>query len=59
VVGRTLDGEVERDLHPMPATGFHEMPEVLQRSDVGVDGFVPAVLAPDGVGAAGVGGADD
>ena len=35
---------------------LHEVPEVLQRPQFRVDGFVPALLAPDGVGAAGVAG---
>ncbi|MNY21662.1 hypothetical protein D3C86_1552240 [compost metagenome] len=52
VVGRALDGEVQRDLHSLPARGVHQPQEILQRSQLGFDGIVPAAVRSDGVGAA-------
>ena len=54
VVRGTLNREVQRHLHPVLLARLQEMPEVLQRTELRVDGFVAALFAPDGVGTAGV-----
>ena len=56
MVGGTLDREVQSHLHPVLLDRLAEVPEVLQRAEFGVDRLVAALLAADGVGAAGVAG---
>jgi hypothetical protein len=58
VVGRAVDREVERDVHPVRRGGGHERVEVLHRAEVGVDRLVaPDVVVADRVRGAGVAGA--
>ena len=54
VVGRGVDGEVERDLQPVLARRRHQPGEVLERAELGMDGVVAALGRADGVGAAGI-----
>ena len=50
VVGRGLQGDVERDLEAVaPGLGDEEV-EVLERAEVGVDRVVAAVGRADGIG---------
>src|SRR5579862_8460217 len=54
VVGRALDGEVERDLDPMPFRLGDEPAELLLRAERWVDRVVAAPLGADRPGAADV-----
>src|SRR5438045_2961377 len=54
VIGRHLDGEVERKLEPVFAGRVLEMPEVVKRPKLWRDGIVPARRAADGVRATGI-----
>ena len=54
MVGRALDGEIERDLEAMLAGSRHQPAEVLRRAQRGMDRIVAAVAGADGVGAAGI-----
>ena len=56
VVGRALDGKVERDLDAHGAGRRDEMVEVGQRAEQRIDGGVPSVAVANGPGAAGVAG---
>src|SRR5207245_5300188 len=54
VVGGTLNGEVERDLHAVAATGLDQPAKIVERAELGMDGVVPAFRGSDRVGAAGI-----
>ena len=54
MVGRGLEGEVERELHPVLAQRRDERREVVLRAEVGVDRVVPARGSADRPGAADV-----
>ena len=45
VIGRALHGKVERDLESQPARRSHEMIEVGQGAQFGMDGVVAALVA--------------
>jgi hypothetical protein len=55
VVRGGLEGDVDGDLEPVPASGPDEQVEVVERPEVGVDRVVPTVGRADRVRAAGVG----
>ena len=42
MVGRTLHGNVERDLEAVRLAGRDQIAEVIDRSELGVDGIVAA-----------------
>ena len=52
VVGRALEGQVERDLQAVLARGGDERVEVLERAEIGVEGGVAALRGADGPRAA-------
>ncbi len=55
MIGRALDGEVERDLEPVVSCGFDaggRSPPIVPSS--GCDGVVPALVGADGIDAAGI-----
>ena len=52
MVGRALDGEVERDLQPVRMSGLQQPLEILERAELRMDGGVAAFLGADGIGAA-------
>ncbi len=54
MVGRGLQGEVQRDLEVQLAGPAHERGEVGHRAQLGMDGVVPAVARADGPGRADV-----
>ena len=54
MVGRTLDGEIERDFEAMLAGGCHQPAKVLRRAECCVDRVVTAVASADRVGTAGI-----
>ncbi|MDT4863305.1 hypothetical protein FQZ97_980030 [compost metagenome] len=54
VVGRALDGEVQGHFQAMGAGGAHQLAEILEAAQLRVQRFVAALLAADGVGAAGI-----
>ena len=54
VVGRGVEREVERDVHPVLARRGGERADVVHRAELGVDGVVAALLAADRVRRAGV-----
>ncbi len=54
MVGRALDGEIERHLHAVLLAGFDEAVEIVEGAELGMDGVVAAFGAADGVGAAGI-----
>ncbi len=56
VVGRALDREVYRQLQPVLGRGLAQVPEILQRAQLGVQRVVAAFLGADRVGAARVAG---
>src|SRR5262245_33632660 len=59
VIGRALDGEVERDLHAMIVAGADEATEVVERAKLRMHGVVPAFGTADGIWAAGIFGPGD
>ncbi len=54
MVGRALDGEVERDLQAVLAGRFDQSGEVVEVAELRVDGVVAAFGRPDRIGAAGI-----
>ena len=54
MIGRALDGEIERDLDAQRVGRRDEVVEVVERAERGLDGGVPAVRAADRPGAAGI-----
>src|SRR5690606_11919878 len=54
MVGRALDGEIQRDLHAVPLGRGNEAAKILQRSEIRMDGGMTALLGPDRIGTAGV-----
>src|SRR5690606_12726890 len=54
VIGRTLEGEIERDLETVILRGFHKASEILERAELGMNGIVAASLRADGIDRAGV-----
>src|SRR6185437_2764731 len=54
MIGRTLQGIVQRDLESQLAGLLHEAVEVLERAESRLDGRVSAGLAADGPGTAGI-----
>ena len=43
MVGRALDGEVERDLHPVVGAGFDQAPEIVERAKLGMHRVMSAL----------------
>ena len=56
MVGRALDGEVERDLQAVLVRGLDEPAEVLEGAEFGWIASWPPSSGADGVGAAGIAG---
>ena len=54
MIGRALDREVERDLQPVLARRRDEAAEVGERAELRMDRVVPAFVAADRIGAAGI-----
>ena len=54
MVGRALDGEIERDLQPVRRAGGDQAAEVVERAELGMERVVPALGAADRIGAAGI-----
>jgi hypothetical protein len=52
MVGRALNREVERDLQSILARCRNEGAEIIQRTELGMDRVVPALMAADRIGAA-------
>src|SRR5205814_3600416 len=48
MVGRALEGDVERHLHAEVLRGSHEPAEIVDRSELGVDPLVSPFRAADG-----------
>src|SRR6516225_4791454 len=49
MVGRALDGKVERDFHTVLRAGAHQAPKILERPKLGVYGVVAALGGADGI----------
>src|SRR6266566_4525967 len=49
MVGRALDGKVERDFHAVLRAGAHQAPTILERPKLGVYGVVAALGGADGI----------
>ena len=56
MVGRALEGDVQRDLEAELARARDQAVEVVERAELGMDRLVPALGRADGPGAAGVAG---
>ena len=56
VIGRDLEGEIQRHLQPVLGGAAHEAAKVLQRPELGMHGGVAALARADGPGAAHVAG---
>ena len=54
MIGRALEGDVERDLDALPGGFRDQVLEILERAEGGMDGLVAALLGADGPGAADV-----
>jgi hypothetical protein len=54
MVGRALNGKIERELHSVLISRGDERTKILERSQFRMDGVVAAVGRADGVGAAGI-----
>src|SRR5262249_10514801 len=54
VVGRALDGEVERHLEPEAVRRGDETAKTVEAAEIGMDRGVAAFAGPDGIGAAGI-----
>src|SRR5215831_16565808 len=49
MVGRALDGKVERDFHVVLRAGAHQAPKILERPKLGMYGVVAALGGADGI----------
>src|SRR5215831_9503766 len=49
MVGRALDGKVEREFQAELRAGAHQAPKILERPKLGVDGVVAALGGADGI----------
>src|SRR5260370_40542795 len=56
MVGRALDGKVERDFQSMLRAGPHQATEIVERPKLGMYGIVAALGRADGIGAARIAG---
>ena len=54
MVGRALDGEIERDLQAVFARRGDQAAKILERAERRMNRVVPAFGAADGIGAAGI-----
>src|SRR5579864_5740383 len=52
MIGRTLDCEIERQLHTVFRGGVAHPPEIIERAEAGMNGVVPALGTADRVGTA-------
>src|SRR5574337_1454866 len=54
VVGCALNREVERDVDALAGGGVDEAAKIVERTELGMDGVMPALLRADCVGTAGI-----
>ena len=54
MVGRALDGEIERELETVLPRGVAQAAEIVERAERRMDRVVAALVAADRVGAAGI-----
>src|SRR5690554_71760 len=54
VVGRALDGEVQRDFQSMIGCSAYQVTEIVSRAQFRMYRFMTSLLATDGIGAAGI-----